>query len=117
VSHARAPVAVAAELQPQVIEALDGWSLRFCADGEEAIGHLWDGSPDAIILDFDLPRMTAYDVVRHLALRRPELLARTVMLVDGEHSSQSLIQGVAIGRSLSKPIAVPSLSEAVRGLA
>jgi DNA-binding NarL/FixJ family response regulator len=117
VSHARALVAVAAELQPRVIEALDGWNLLFCADGEEAIDHLWDGSPDAIILDFDLPRMTAYDVVRHLAMRRPELVARTVVLIDGEHYVQSLIQGVAVGRCLSKPIAVSSLSEAVRGLA
>jgi CheY-like chemotaxis protein len=115
VSPGRALVAVAAELQQQVIEALDGWTLHVCADGEEAIDHLWEGSPDAIVLDFDLPRMTAYDVIRHLAMRRPELLCRTTLLMGSDENARALIQGVAVGRCLAKPVGVQALCDALRG--
>ncbi len=112
-SEGRGLVAVAAELQPQVIEALDGWSLHFCADGECAIEYLWDGSPDIIVLDFELPRMTAYDVIRHLAMRRPELLARTVVLIGGDESAHALIHSVAVGGRLAKPFTAAALSATV----
>jgi len=114
VSQGRALVAVAAELQQQVIEALDGWTLHAFPDGESAIDHLWEGSPDLIVLDFDLPRMTAYDVVRHLAMRRPELLARTTLLMGTDDNAHALIQGVAVGRCLAKPVAAQLLSDSVR---
>ena len=102
VSQGRALVAVAAELQQQVIEALDGWTLHAFPDGESAIDHLWEGSPDLIVLDFDLPRMTAYDVVRHLSMRRPELLPRTVVLIDGNDNARALIEGVTIRHCIDK---------------
>ena len=101
-SQGRALVAVAAELQQQVIEALDGWTLHAFPDGESAIDHLWEGSPDLIVLDFDLPRMTAYDVVRHLSMRRPELLPRTVVLIDGNDHARALIEGVTIRHCIDK---------------
>jgi CheY-like chemotaxis protein len=113
-TQGQALVAVAAELQPTVIEALDGWSLSFCVDGEEAIEQLWEGSPDLILLDFDLPRMTAYDVVRHLAMRRPELLDRTIVLVGPDENARALIQDVGVGRCLSRPVSLEKLAKILR---
>lgn len=116
VSQGRALVAVAAELQQQVIEALDGWILHAFPDGESAIDHLWEGSPDLIVLDFDLPRMTAYDVVRHLSMRRPELLDRTVVLIDGNDNARALIEGVTIRHCIDKSIGHTAIATALRAL-
>jgi len=116
VSQGRALVAVAAELQQQVIDALDGWVLHAFPDGEAAIDHLWEGSPDLIVLDFDLPRMTAYDVVRHLSMRRPELLDRTVVLIDGNDNARALIEGVTIRRCIDKSAGHTATASALRAL-
>ncbi len=115
-SYGRALVAVAAELQQQVIEALDGWILHTFPDGESAIDHLWEGSPDLIVLDFDLPRMTAYDVVRHLSMRRPELLERTVVLIDGNDNARALIEGVTIRHCIDKSEGPAVITTALRSL-
>lgn len=116
VSQGRALVAVAAELQQQVIEALDGWTLHAFPDGESAIDHLWEGSPDLIVLDFDLPRMTAYDVVRHLSMRRPELLDRTVVLIDGNDHARALIENVTIRHCIDKSVGDAAITTALRAL-
>jgi DNA-binding NarL/FixJ family response regulator len=111
-SQPRALVAVAAELQQQVIDALDGWELHVSPDGEDAIGCLWEASPDLVVIDFDLPRMTAYDLVRHLCMRRPELLCRTLILVEHDDAARALLEDVAIGCTLEKPFDADSFARA-----
>ena len=113
----RALVAVGAELRQQLVEVLRGWAVIAVADGESAIDHLWEGSPDLIILDFDLPRQSAYDVIRHLSMRRPELLPRTIALFDGDPEVRALVHAVPIGTRLEKPVDASNLRTAIARVA
>jgi DNA-binding response OmpR family regulator len=117
VPQGRALVAVGAELQQQLVEVLRGWAVISVADGEAAIDHLWEGSPDLVILDFDLPRQSAYDVIRHLSMRRPELLDRTIVLFDGPPEVHALVHAVPIGTRLQKPFDAANLESAIARVA
>ena len=113
----RALVAVGAELQQQLVEVLRGWAVHVVADGAAAIDYLWDASADLVILDFDLPRQSAYDVVRHLSMRRPELLGRTIAVFDGAPEVHALVQSVPIGSRLEKPVDAGNLRSEIERVA
>jgi DNA-binding response OmpR family regulator len=94
-----------------------GWAVTSVADGEAAIDYLWEGATDLVILDFDLPRQSAYDVIRHLSMHRPELLDHTIVLFDGAPEAQALVHAVPIGTRLQKPFDSESLHYAIARVA
>jgi CheY-like chemotaxis protein len=88
------------------------------ADGEAAIEHLWDASPNLIVLDLELPRHSAYDVLRHLSMYRPELLVRTVAIIAASSPEMNaLVHAVTVGSYLEKPVDAASLRSAVARVA
>jgi DNA-binding response OmpR family regulator len=78
-------------------------------DGESAIGHLWSDSFDCILLDLMLPRLSGFDVVRHLMMRRPELLKATVIMTASSDESLQFIDPDSVARVLKKPFEIGSL--------
>ncbi|HVT44667.1 MAG TPA: response regulator [Thermoanaerobaculia bacterium] len=72
-------------------------------DGEEAIEHLWSGVFDAIVLDLMLPRLSGFDVIRHLMMHRPELLRTTIVMTAAQDSSLQFIDQSVVHAILRKP--------------
>ncbi len=73
------------------------------ADGEGAISQLFDGHFDAIILDLMLPRLSGFDVIRHLMMRRPDLLKATIVVTGAEDSTLQFIDATELHAVLHKP--------------
>lgn len=99
------------DLEDLVTSALVGIPLLLVSDGESAIDVLWDGSPAAVVVDFDMARMGGYDVLRHLSMRRPELLERTIVLIDPDVGTLPLIEEVPVGYRVPKPLDIGALGK------
>lgn len=82
-------------------------------DGEEAIEHLWSGTFDVILLDLMLPRLSGFDVIRHLMMHRPDLLKSTIVSSAATESTLQFIDENAVHRVLRKPFDVVDLAAIV----
>jgi|GEM_PF-950722 len=92
------------------------WAVTEAADGEGAIKHLWEDSFAAIVLDLFLPHLSGYDVIRHLSMRRPELLARTIVLTGVADVSLAFIDPKSVFAILKKPLDAEELLSTLRQL-
>ncbi len=72
-------------------------------DGEGAITHLFEESFDAIVLDLMLPRLSGFDVIRHLMMHRPDQLGVTIMITAAEDSSLQFVDATVLYAVLHKP--------------
>jgi len=88
-------------------------TVTLADDGESAIEKLWTGSYDCILLDLMLPRLSGFDVVRHLMMRRPELLKATVIMTAAGDASLQFIDPTAVGKVLRKPFDLGTLPQVV----
>jgi DNA-binding response OmpR family regulator len=92
-------------------------TVTIAEDGESAIEKLWSGSYDCILLDLMLPRLSGFDVVRHLMMRRPELLKATVIMSAAGDASLQFIDPTAVGKVLRKPFDLAILPGVVAEIA
>jgi CheY-like chemotaxis protein len=92
-------------------------AVTMVAEGDSAIERLSHNDYDCILLDLTLPRLSGFDVLRHLMLRRPELLKATVIMTAATDESLQFIDPKAVGGVLRKPFAVASLGDVVAGVA
>jgi DNA-binding response OmpR family regulator len=105
---------IAARIEAVLAKTCD---VTIAPDGESAIEHLWSGSYDCILLDLMLPRLSGFDVVRHLMMRRPELLKATVIMTAATDASLQFIDPTVVARVLRKPFDPPMLAELVAEVA
>ena len=92
-------------------------SVTTIAEGDAAIERLHNGSYDCILLDLMLPRLSGFDVLRHLMIRRPEMLKSTVIMTAATDESLQFIDPNAVGAVLRKPFAIAELPEIVQRVA
>ena len=92
-------------------------SVTTIAEGDAAIERLHNGNYDCILLDLMLPRLSGFDVLRHLMLRRPEMLKSTVIMTAATDESLQFIDPNAVGAVLRKPFAIAELPEIVERVA
>ena len=98
----------------RIESALDSTcSVTIVAEGDAAIEKLWNGNYDCILLDLMLPRLSGFDVLRHLMLRRPEMLKSTIIMTAATDESLQFIDPKAVGAVLRKPFAIAELPEIV----
>jgi DNA-binding response OmpR family regulator len=83
------------------------------AEGDAAIQHLERGDYDCILLDLMLPHLSGFDVLRHLMLRKSELLRRTFIMTAATDESLQFIERDAVAGVLRKPFEVGTLPELV----
>jgi CheY-like chemotaxis protein len=97
------------------IEAVlaDTCAVTTVAEGDAAIERLVHGSYDCVLLDLTLPRLSGFDVLRHLMIRKPEMLKSTVVMTAATDESLQFIDPSAVGGILRKPFAVGALAEVV----
>ena len=63
-----------------------------------------------------LPHLSGFDVLRHIVLRRGELLKRTFIMTAASDESLQFIDRTAVAGVLRKPFEVSTLPELVRTL-
>ena len=124
VQEAAAPAAtrvLLVEDEPMITDRIESALASTCAvttvtDGDTAIQRLVHGNYDAILLDLMLPHLSGFDVLRHLVLRRPDLLKRTIVMTAATDESLQFIDRNAVGGVLRKPFEVGSLPDLVAKL-
>jgi DNA-binding response OmpR family regulator len=93
-------------------------SIATVADGDTAIEALIDEPYDCVILDLTLPRLSGFDVLRHMTLRQPEMLRNTIIMTAATDESLQFIEPSSVAGVLRKPFPldeVIALVDRVRG--
>jgi len=92
-------------------------SVTTVAEGDAAIERLTSGNYDCVLLDLTLPRLSGFDVLRHLLIRKPDLLKSTVIMTAAADESLQFIDPAAVGGVLRKPFAIGALADIVASIA
>src|SRR5512137_1975791 len=93
--------------EPQILRALrvgltaHGYDVVSAADGEEALDKAASESPDAVILDLNLPRLSGLDVCKSLR----EWSAVPIIVLSVRDAEKDKIQALDLGADdyLTKP--------------
>lgn len=93
----------------RIESALSDYSVTTVSEGDAAIQRLESGSYDCILLDLMLPHLSGFDVLRHLMLRRGDLLKRTFIMTAATDESLQFIERDAVAGVLRKPFEIASL--------
>ncbi|HET8796985.1 MAG TPA: response regulator [Thermoanaerobaculia bacterium] len=109
------------EDEPMITDRIESALRSTCAvttvtDGDVAIQHLEKGRYDCILLDLMLPHLSGFDVLRHLVVRRGDLLKRTLIMTAATDESLQFIDRNAVGGVLRKPFEVGMLPEMIGAL-
>jgi CheY-like chemotaxis protein len=97
---------------------LEGYDVRTCHDGAQALAELASWLPDVVTLDVVMPRMDGFATLA--AIRAdPRTAGLPVVLVTGRAQAADREQGTALGADafLSKPFEPADLVATVSGLA
>ncbi|HYC91858.1 MAG TPA: response regulator [Thermoanaerobaculia bacterium] len=97
----------------RIESALSSYAVTVAADGESAIQRIESGNYDCILLDLMLPHLSGFDVLRHLILRRADLLKRTFIMTAATDESLQFIEKESVAGVLRKPFEVGALPELV----
>ncbi len=87
------------------------------ADGDAAIESLINEPYDCVILDLTLPRLSGFDVLRHMTLRQPEMLRNTIIMTAATDESLQFIDPNAVAGVLRKPFPLNEVVGLVERLA
>lgn len=102
----------------RIESVLRSYSVTSIADGDAAIRQLERNDYDCILLDLMLPHLSGFDVLRHLMLRKGNLLKRTLIMTAATDESLQFIERDAVAGILHKPFdvgALPGMVERVIG--
>ncbi|MBI5015142.1 MAG: response regulator [Deltaproteobacteria bacterium] len=90
-----------------------GFDCLQAYDGLEALRTFEDASPDAIVLDLNLPKVHGLEVLRHVKQRRAQTL---VVILTGQGSEQTAVRALKMGADdyLAKPVGPDRLIDALR---
>lgn len=92
-----------------------GFRVLTAQDGEEALLVIAEESPDVILLDWMLPRVSGIEVCRQIRAR-PEAQGSAVIMVSARSEEGDLIRGLETGADdyITKPYSVSELLARVR---
>lgn len=109
------------EDEPMITDRIESALSSACSvttvtDGDTAIQRLLQGDYDCILLDLMLPHLSGFDVLRHLVLRRADLLKKTIVMTAATDESLQFIDRNAVGGVLRKPFEVGTLPDLIAKL-
>ena len=118
------PVILVAEDDPDLQSLLrhalesDGYGVCIAADGQEALDQYDALSPDLLVLDIMMPRLSGFEVLRELRgddARRQDV---PVLVLTSRSGEDDVLTGFELGVDdyLTKPFVVSELRARVRAL-
>lgn len=122
-SVARLPTVVVADDSLSVRRALEqlmqdaGYEVASARDGLEALKHINERSPVAVLLDLEMPRMNGLDVCRYM--RRQSHMRHTPVIMITSRASdkyRTMAAEAGVTELLGKPFAEDELAALVRTL-
>ncbi len=95
----------------------EGFKVTEASDGEEAITVAEETVPDAIILDWMLPRMSGIEVCRQLR-RKTNTRSTPIIMLTARGEETDKVRGLNVGADdyMTKPFSMPELLARVRAL-
>lgn len=95
----------------------EGYAVTEAGDGEEAVTVADETPPDAVILDWMLPRMSGIEVCRQLR-RKPETRHVPIIMLTARSEETDKVRGLNVGADdyMTKPFSMPELVARVRAL-
>lgn len=100
----------------RIEHVLSDYAVTAVTEGDAAIQRVETTPFDCILLDLMLPHLSGFDVLRHLILRRPDLLPRTFIMTAATDESLQFIEASAVAGILRKPFEVGTLPSLVAGV-
>jgi len=118
------PVILVAEDDPDLQSLLrhalesDGYAVYIAADGQEALDQYDALSPDLLVLDIMMPRLSGFEVLRELRgddARRQDV---PVLVLTSRSGEDDVLTGFELGVDdyLTKPFVIGELRARVRAL-
>ena len=94
-----------------------GYEVAAAANGEEAVGMASKESPDLILMDVRMPRMTGYDACRILKAN-PDMKDIPIVFLSAKGQESEIQTGMEVGAEeyLLKPFAPDQLTERVKAI-
>ncbi|MDX2145709.1 MAG: phosphate regulon transcriptional regulator PhoB [Rhodospirillaceae bacterium] len=95
----------------------EGFRVTEAGDGEEALTVADETPPDAILLDWMLPRMSGIEVCRQLR-RKPQTRGVPIIMLTARGDEVDKVRGLTVGADdyITKPFSMPELLARVRAL-
>src|SRR6202012_4284721 len=95
----------------------EGYRVTEAGDAEEAITVANETPPDAVILDWMLPRMSGIEVCRQLR-RKADTRTVPIIMLTARSEENDKVRGLNVGADdyLTKPFSMPELVARVRAL-
>lgn len=95
----------------------EGYNVTEANDGEEALSVADETPPDAVILDWMLPRMSGIEVCRQLR-RKTETRSVPIIMLTARTDETDKVRGLNVGADdyMTKPFSMPELIARVRAL-
>lgn len=89
------------------------WDMTFCASGKEAVGHLNEGSFDAVVSDMRMPHMDGASLLTWVQSHNPEIVR---IILSGYSEKTAVMRTVGVAhRYLAKPCDAKTLIETLDG--
>ena len=95
----------------------EGYEVATAADGEAALRAVAEQTPDLVILDVMLPRMSGFEVCRSLRAD-PRLSALRILMLSAKGREAEIEKGLGLGADayVTKPFSTRELVARVRAL-
>jgi len=92
---------------------MEGFTVLEAADGVNGLRRAMEEQPDIILLDLMLPRMSGYDVCRHL---RERGIATPIVMLTARSQESDVVAGLELGADdyVTKPFSVRELVARVK---
>jgi DNA-binding response OmpR family regulator len=95
----------------------EGYEVVVAEDGEAALAALERGAPDLVILDIMLPKMSGFDVCRHIRAD-PRWAGLKILMLTAKGRDSEIEKGLGLGADayVTKPFSTRDLVARIRSL-
>nr|WP_216612581.1 response regulator [Myxococcus xanthus] len=118
--HARAPVVLVVDDDPDILEALseileaEGFEIRRARNGKEALDRLEPEPPNLILLDLMMPVMDGWEFAQRMRQKPPEVARIPLIVLSADRNVGSKASDIGAVGHLAKPFELNDLLDMVR---